>query len=254
MSANRTVASVRSMSSAACSERICSWVHWYSSTKRLVGTSASGRVREQDDARAERARLDQAQVVRVDPVAEQVLAAAQDDRVDEQPVLVDQVVAQQLVDQVRAAVHQQVAARLRLQRPDLGGHVARDDRRVAPVGPLERVRHDVLRDAVHPVGQFGVAAAGRRPERRPDLPGPAAQQERVGRHRLGLVVDLVLVVLDAQRPRVPAAPVLVEPGRLDDAVDGHERGHDQPHGRKTSRHKTPNAQIEQIRAPRRPRA
>ena len=90
---------------------------------------------------------DQAQVVGVDPIAEQALAAAQDDRVDEEAVLVDQVVAQELVDQVGAAVDEQLAARLRLQLRDLGGHVAREDRRVVPVGAFQRVGHDVLRDA-----------------------------------------------------------------------------------------------------------
>ncbi len=46
-------------------------------------------------------------MVRVDAVSEQALAAAQDDRVDQQPIFVHQVVAQELVDQVRTAEHHQ---------------------------------------------------------------------------------------------------------------------------------------------------
>ena len=72
-------------------------------------------------------------------------------------------------------------------------------------------------------------AAGRRPERRPDLPRPAAEEERVGTHHLGPVVDLVLVVLDAQGPGVAPGPVLVEAGPLDDPVERHERGHHELH-------------------------
>ena len=47
---------------------------------------------------------------------------------------------------------------------------------------------------------------------------------------LAPVVDLVLVVLDAEGPRVASAPMLVEARRLDDAVERHERGHHQLHG------------------------
>ena len=46
----------------------------------------------------------------VDPVAELVLTAAQYHRVEKQPVLVDQVVFEQFVDEIGAAVDQQVAA------------------------------------------------------------------------------------------------------------------------------------------------
>jgi hypothetical protein len=151
-----------------------------------------------------------------------------DDRIDHQPVLVDEVVAQQLVDQVRAAVHEEIAARLRLQLRDLGRHVARDDDRVVPVGTLEGVGDDVLANAVHALGERGIGD-GRGPERRPDLPGPPAQQERLRAHRQVHVVDLILVALDTQRPRIAAASMLVESRRLDDAVDGHERGHDELH-------------------------
>ncbi len=98
----------------------------------------------------------------------------------------------------------------------------------APVGPLERVRDDVLAHPVDERRDLGVAA-GRRPERGPDLPRPPAQQERVGGLDLGHVVGVVLLALDAQGPRVAPALVLVEAGRFDHAVQGHERRHDQLH-------------------------
>jgi hypothetical protein len=139
-------------------------------------------------------------------------------------------VAQELVDQVGTAVHQQLAARLRLELRDLARDVARDDRRVVPVGPLQRVGDDVFRDAVHALGQLRVGFPGSRPEGRPDLPRPTAQQERTGGHRLALVVDLIVIGLEPECPGVPATPMLVEPGRLDDPVERHERRHDQLHG------------------------
>ena len=200
--------------------------------ERARSHRAVGFVGEEDDAGSEGARRDQAQLVHVDPIAEQALAAAQDDRVDEEAELVDQVVAQELVDEIRTAVDEELAARLRLQRRDLVGHIAREDRRVVPVGAFQRVGHDVLRDGVHLLGHLDVATAGRRPERRPDLPRPPAQQKRVRGHRLGPVVDLVLVGLDPKGPRVAPGPVLVEPGRLDDAVEGHEGSHDELHDRR----------------------
>ena len=63
-------------------------------------------------------------MVGIDPVAEHPLAAPQDDRVEREPVFVDQVMAQELVDQIRAAIHDEVTARLRLELRDLGGDVA----------------------------------------------------------------------------------------------------------------------------------
>ena len=42
------------------------------------------------------------------------------------------------------------------------------------------------------------------------------------------VVALHVVVGQPERPGIPAAAVLIEPGRLDHAVEGHEVGHDQP--------------------------
>jgi hypothetical protein len=41
------------------------------------------------------------------------------------------------------------------------------------------------------------------------------------------VEDLVLVALDAERPRVPPPPVFVEAGRIDDPIEGHQRRHDE---------------------------
>jgi hypothetical protein len=87
-------------------------------------------------------------------------------------------------------------------------------------------------DLAQEVGELGVGAGpgGRRPERRPDLPRPPAEQHRVGRHGVLLVEQRVLIALDAQGPGVASGPMLVEPGRLDDTVEGHERRRHELHG------------------------
>ena len=68
----------------------------------------------------------------------------------------------------------------------------------------------------------------RRPEGRPDLVRRSPEQERRRLCQLIHVVALHVVVGQPERPGVPAAAVLIEPGRLDHAVEGHEVGHDQP--------------------------
>jgi hypothetical protein len=69
---------------------------------------------------------------------------------------------------------------------------------------------------------------GRRPERRPDLKGRAAEEERVDLLELGDLVPMHLLVREAKRPPVLAVSVLFVPGRLHDAVERHELGHDDP--------------------------
>lgn len=51
-------------------------------------------------------------MVRVDAVPEEMLAAAQDEWVDEQPIFVHELMLQELVDEVGTAVHEEVAALL----------------------------------------------------------------------------------------------------------------------------------------------
>ena len=66
-------------------------------------------------------------------VPEQVLPAAEDHRVEEEPELVDQIVGEQRVDQIGAAVHQQVASGPLFEPSDLGDDVAAEDGGVGPV-------------------------------------------------------------------------------------------------------------------------
>jgi hypothetical protein len=92
-----------------------------------VGTGGCLRLRDVDEqhhAGGERAGVGQAQVVRVDPIAEQVLPAAEDHGVDEEAVLVHQVMLEELVDEIRAAEDHQVAAGELLEPRDLGVDVA----------------------------------------------------------------------------------------------------------------------------------
>jgi hypothetical protein len=165
-------------------------------------------------------------MLRVDAIREQVLPAAEDHRVHEDPVLVDKIVLEEIAEQVGAAIDDELPARSLLEVRDLRSQVARQDRGVVPVGVLEGVRHHVFG---HRVQLLGERAGGRRPERRPDLPRPAAEQQRLCGSELALVVDLVLTLLDAQRPGIAAVTVLVEAGPLDHAVERHERRHHEPH-------------------------
>ena len=167
-------------------------------------------------------------MVGVDPVAEQVLATAQDHREEDDPELIDQVAREQEVDQVGAAVGDEVAARLRLEPRDLLAGVAAKDGRVRPVGLLERLRDDVFRRAVDEVLQSARLGPGG-PEGGPDVVRGPAEEERLRAERLLPVVVLELLVGHLHRPAVPPVTVLLEAGRLHDPVEGHELGDDQSH-------------------------
>ena len=166
-------------------------------------------------------------MVAVDPVAEQVLSAAEDYRIDEQSVFVDEIVLHQQIDEGRAAVDNQLAAWLFLDASDLGDDVAREEGGVAPLGAGQRFRHHVLRDLVDSGGD--VTGRRRGPEGSPDLECLPPQEKGIGAEDLGGVVFLVLLVLDSQGPGVLAVTVLVESGTLDDAIERHERSDDQSH-------------------------
>jgi hypothetical protein len=146
-----------------------------------------GLVREQHDPGGEGSRLPQLHVHDPSSLPEQVLPAAQDDRVDRDPVLVDEVVPHQRVDEIGASRCQDVAARLLLQFPDLVEDVAAEQRRVLPLHVLQGLRNHVLRERIDPVGE-ALVAGRRRPKRRPDLVRHAPQEERVHREDL---LDLV---------------------------------------------------------------
>jgi hypothetical protein len=144
-------------------------------------------------------------------VAEQPLAA-QHDRVQPQPVLVDQVGLPQRLGQLAAADDHQGPARLPLQVGDRSRHVAVEDRGALPVGLRQRPGGDVLGEGVQGPGDLVVLVGDLGPGGGEDLVGEPAEQEAAG------------VVLAGV------------PGRLDDTVERHVLGHDQlPHGCAPSR-------------------
>jgi hypothetical protein len=68
------------------------------------GSLVSGSVGEEDHPRVERSCTREREIRRVGPISEQVLPASQNHRVDQEPVLVDEAMRRQRVDQVGTAV------------------------------------------------------------------------------------------------------------------------------------------------------
>src|SRR5688572_12497347 len=86
-------------------------------------------------------------------IGEDSLAAAEHQRIDQQVQFVHEVVLEQRVHELTAAIEKDVLARLRLQRAHLVHDVVADDGRVAPDRLLERPRDDVLLRRVHHVAE-----------------------------------------------------------------------------------------------------
>ena len=189
-----------------------------------AGLAGRGLEVEQQDAGADGARAGHGQPGRLGHrVGEQALALAQDDREDHQPVLIDQPVLGQGVHQLGAALDEQVAAGLVLDRRDLGRDVAAQHGGVAPgrFAGRQGARYDVLMDAVHPLAE--VIAAHARPRRGEPLVGDPAEQERPGLEQF-LVLELI-----AFRA---AVKVKGPPGLFHHPVERHELGdHDLSHVR-----------------------
>ena len=167
-------------------------------------------------------------MVRLDAIAEEMLPAPQDDGEEEEPELVHEVVLEEPVDEVGAAVDEQVTLPLRLEPPDLLGQVAAKEEGVRQLGPDKGLRHDVLRNVDDPLLEPPGVGAGA-PERRPDLVGRPSEEQCGGALRVLLVEALELIIADPQGPRVPPVAVLLEPGRLHDPVDRQEVGDHEPH-------------------------
>src|SRR5215208_3778604 len=127
-------------------------------------------------------------------IPEQPLSAAEHDRKHHQPVLVDQVVPCESLDELSASGDQDVAADVLLQLQDLAGDVVADHGRVVPVGLVvaERGRDDVLRHGVHPFREPGLVGH-RRPGPCEALISHPAEQLRVGGHQL-VQLELVPVI------------------------------------------------------------
>ena len=125
-----------------------------------------------------RPRLDQLQVVRHAALGEQPQAVPHDDRVDPQVQLVHEVAFEQPSQQLAAAVDLELTPGLRLELSDRLLDVAVNDVGVLPRRVLERRRRYVLGQDVDAV-RDGVPFIVLRPERLPDLPGLASQQQCV---------------------------------------------------------------------------
>ena len=93
----------------------------------------SAGVRREDCAGSRHLAVDELQMPKHAVVPEDALTAAQHDRVDHQLELVDQVVLNQRLDQLRAANYKQITAVLLLQRDHCLGDIALDHCRVLPL-------------------------------------------------------------------------------------------------------------------------
>src|SRR5215217_3145417 len=102
----------------------------------LTASAVRRRVGEVEDARAEGLRVHELQRFLIASVLKQALPAAQDDRVDHEPELIEEVFAQQRPDEGAAAHDRDVLARLLLELGDLLRDVVLDQRRVLPLEGL----------------------------------------------------------------------------------------------------------------------
>ena len=143
-------------------------------------------------------------------------AASDHDRMDVEPVLVDQIVPHERRGQVGAAEHE-VAARLGLESLDLVRDDLPHDRGV-PARALECPRVDELGHVPPDAGELGHGpgvrgiGVGRGPEPGHQLVGDASVQERAHRGELRIEVPVQLVV-----DHVPVERVVRS---LEEAVEG----------------------------------
>jgi hypothetical protein len=157
----------------------------------------------------------------VDAFGQQALPATQRDRIQQEMKVVHEIVLEQGVHELVAAVREDVLAGRGLELPDLVHHVVANDGGVPPDRLLERPGDDVFRRGIHHVAE-GVARLHRLERVRMEDVGLPSEEERVGVLHEGTEggADVVVPV----RPRPPA---VLEPafgvfvgtaGRLDDTV------------------------------------
>ena len=110
-------------------------------------------VGEHGDSGLEGPGVDQLQVGDVGRVAEQPLATSQHHGNHHEPVLVDQVMVDERVEQIGAAKEQDVGARRLVQLGDLLGGIVSDDACVLPARPPQALGDDALWERAHLVGE-----------------------------------------------------------------------------------------------------
>src|SRR6266581_8731017 len=125
--------------------------------------------------------VDQAHGLLVAGLAEEPLAAAEHDREDLQPQLVDKVVLHQRAQELEAAGDDDVPLQFLLELRDLVYHVAVQHGCGTPVGILEGRGDDVLGLAVQPIRQLATPGW---PLRGEPLVRPAAEQQGLCPQRL----------------------------------------------------------------------
>jgi hypothetical protein len=128
-------------------------------------------------------------------------------------------VREQRLDEAGAAVHRELRAVVRLQRGDVLGDVALDERGVVPFDPVERGRGDVLAHGVQLVRDRALVV---RPMRGEDLVRAAPEHQLVRPRpvRDGLPHDVVEIRDRPAAVREAAGGVLLRTaGRLHDAVE-----------------------------------
>src|SRR5215211_1951118 len=188
--------------------------------------SGSPLVDQHEHAVADDLRLLQPQVASLGLLLEDLLARPEDHREDHQVDLVDEVALDQLLHQPVAPRHLQLAVELLLQLAYLGRRVAAvEDRRVVPLGVLERRRDDELRHRVELVGELALAL------------GPGAGEALIGSqpYQQGIclprLVQLELIpVLSAVELEGPTwvLEFRLAPRRFHDAVERYELRHHDP--------------------------
>src|SRR6266487_1121185 len=103
---------------------------------------------KEHNPRRKRPRFDQFQVRPV-PISKEPLPAPQHHRVDQQPVVIDQIMLPQRLDKLTAAADQNVLAGLLFQLRDLFRDIPLNQPRIVPRDLLQRGRNNVLGNAVH---------------------------------------------------------------------------------------------------------
>ena len=134
--------------------------------------------------------------------AEEALAGADDHRVDLKVQCVDEVVLDQRLRELRAAVDDDVALVPPCELRDFFDDVAAEHGGVVPLGVLEGGGDDVLRHRVELVRQVALVV---RPHGREAVVGDPTEQQRVGGHGF---VQLELLSLGTARERVGPAHAL----------------------------------------------
>src|SRR5688500_6338499 len=183
-------------------------------------------VDQHEHAVADDLRLLQPQVASIGLLLEDLLARPEDHREDHQVDLVDEVALDQLLHQSVAPRHLQLAVELLLQLAHLGRRVAAvEDRRVVPLGVLERRRDDELRHRVELLGELALAL---RPGAGEALIGSQPYLQGVCLPRL---VQLELIPFVSAVELEGPTRVLesrLAPWRLHDAVERYELRHHDP--------------------------